>query len=295
MASIELTTNIEATSGSGSAVINVSSNASLEGDLPSLSFDGFARTPTQIAVNLPDLRFSGDFLIWANLDGVLPPLDMEGDFGKEGWLDSSLPGLTFSGHGNALMPAGTLPALSFDGEVKPTTSVNVAGKLPVLSFDGSFGAQPGGDWTLPALSFDGLMSAFEQDNYGAISGTLPALARPDSFTYHDEQDLNLSASFSPLSFSGEIKVQITGTLTGTLPQISLTGEIESQDGWALSGKLPDLQIDGSITGDDRFEIAGTLPALSTPPSGSVGRVAPATTAEDVSTTGDDVIRHRRWA
>lgn len=272
--------------------MSTSSNATLTGNLSTLSIDGWLRSILQIAGVMPDLRFSGEFQAWMNIDGTLPDLQFDGEFGRELILDNpNLPSLGFAGTGWFTMPTGTLPALDFTGEVKHQNDGDIDGTLPVLGFAGTFGAQPSGEWLLPTLEFSGQLDG----NNCTLAGTLPALVRPDGFVYHDRQDANIAGTLPALTFSGVLWRQVEGDISGNLP--ALTGDIEmiavSDVGGNMDGKLPTLSISGSITGDNRFDLAGTLPPLSAPASGSIGSGGPEVGTPDVTVTGDEVIRFRR--
>lgn len=257
--------------------------------------DAFCSSLVSIAADLPVLSFSG----WSDnnidIDATLPPLKFSGKFGTPMIMaEAKLPVLVFSGVGGFVMPLGNLPAIGFSGEIKPRRNISVSGKLPILGFAGEFGGQPSYLWRLPVLSFNGLMSG-SLVNEGSISGNLPVLSRNDSFLYHDEQDLKFSGNLPPLAFSGEMKRQGGGNLYATLPPLKGDFVMYSPaiDGGRMSGRLPVLSLSGSITGDPYFNVAGYLPVLSLPPSGHIGSITKESATDDITRTGDDIIRHRR--
>lgn len=290
-----LVCSVDAVSDTTSVVAYCQSNISIESDLPALALDNIAIFRTvDFAAALPDLQFSGAFAETFHVDAGLPALKFSGSFGFEMILASDLPVLSFAGIGNFTMPGSYLPCLEFSGEMKHKLQVDISGKLPVLGFIGSFGGQPSAEWLLPTLFFAGSVTR-EADSEGNISGNLPALVRVDSFVYHDEQDINIAGSLPPLSFSGEMKHQITGVLLGNLPPLvgDFVMESVADYGGNLAGKIPVLSFSGRIVGDYYFNIAGMLPALTAPPSGFIGSGGPALTIPDTTRTSDDVIRHRR--
>ena len=234
---------------------------------------------------LPELSFSGDFQTGLSIrDSYLPALEFEGSFGFEMVMAATLPGIEASLSGGLVFNDLKLPALSFTGELKREMYGDLNAVLPEFLFSGESGGTFN-DLKIAALSFSGTAVT---ENNGSLQGTLPQLKT--IFTDHSfASSVKVSGYIPPLSFEGSGTIELTGGFSLDLPALRGSFSMEPQVGCSISMKLPPLEFTGKITGSPYFTIDGMLPQLN-----MTGTAAKETPAEDMTVTGDDIIRHRRY-